>query len=243
MNRQIDENTDIILEELKKELELKNSFLTLIAHDFKGLFSNTLWILDAYAKGTITEQEFKSMLPEIKQHAQINLNTINDTFDWVNVQRYDEELEVKDVNSYDLILELNTALQEDIKSKRISFLQIGDPDFILKSNPVLLRFILKKLIENAIKYSYIEGEVEVETRVVDSFVHFFVKDKGIGVNDRKQPINFTMNGANFMGTQGEKGGGLSLIIANDFVKLMNGKLEIYPNKDTRGTIAELIFPI
>lgn len=242
MNRQIDENTDIILEELKKELELKNSFLTLIAHDFKGLFSNILWVLDAYEKGIVTEQEFKSMLPEIKQHAQINLNTINDTFNWVNVQRYDGDIEVKEVNSYDLISELKTTLHEAIKSKKISVSQIGDPDLILKSNPVLLRFILKKLIENAIKYSYIEGEVEVETRVVDSFVHFFIKDKGIGISDRKQPITFTMNGSNFMGTQGEKGGGLSLVIVNDFVKLMNGKIEIYPNIDDKGTIAELILP-
>src|SRR5690606_21631962 len=217
-------------------------FLTLIAHDFKGLFANTLWVLDAYEKGIITEQEFKSMLPEIKQHAQINLNSINDTFNWVNVQRYDGEIEVKDVNSYNLISELKIVLEEAIKSKKISVSQIGDPHIILTSNPILLRFILKKLIENAIKYSYIEGEVEVETRVVDSSVHIFVRDKGIGISDRKQPINFTMNGSNCMGTEGEKGGGLSLIIVNDFVNFLNGKIVIYLNTDNKGPMAELIFP-
>src|SRR5690606_36651876 len=116
MNRQTDENQSVLIEQLKKELELKNSFFTLIAHDFKGLFSNTLWILDAYEKGIITEQEFKSMLPEIKKHAQINLNSINDTFKWVNVQRYDGDIEVKDINSYDLVSELKVALEVAIKS-------------------------------------------------------------------------------------------------------------------------------
>src|SRR5690606_19313453 len=141
-----------------------------------------LWILDAYEKGIITEQEFKSMLPEIKQHAQINLNSINDTFNWVNVQRYDEEIEVKDVNSYDLVSELKDVLEESIKGKKISVSQIGDPHIILKRNPSLLRFILNKILENATKYSYIEGEVEVETRLVDSSVHFFARDKGIGIS-------------------------------------------------------------
>jgi signal transduction histidine kinase len=232
-----------LIKQLKDELELKNKYLSLIAHDFKGLFSNILWVLGAYEKKVITEQEFKSMLPELKQNAQINLNTINDTFDWINVQRYEGEIDVKDVNSYKLILELKTSLRESILSKNISISQVGDPNFIFKSNPVLLRFILKKLIENAIKYSYLDGEIEIESRVVDPFVHFFVKDLGTGICDSNLPITFTMNEANFIGTQGEKGGGLSLIIVNDFVKLMNGKIKIYPNRDNKGTIAELIFPL
>lgn len=235
------DNNNTLVSQLKGELELKNKYLTLIAHDFKGMFSNIIWVLEAYEKGTITEHEFKSMLPEIQQHAQINFNIINDTFNWINVQRKEGEIIQKNVKSHDVISELKVALKESIEGKNISISQKGDADLLFKSNPVLLRFILKKLIENAIKYSYIDGEVEIETKILDSTVHILVKDKGIGIRDDR-PFTFTMNEAIYTGTQGEKGGGVSLVIVNDFVKLLNGKINIYPNEDNRGAVAELIFP-
>lgn len=237
------ENQELLIKELKEELELKNKCLSLIAHDFTGIFSNILWVLEAYDNKTITEQEFKFMLPEIKQNARINLTTINDTFAWVNAQRVQEEPPLKDVNVYDLVTELIDSLQTAIEEKNINISQIGDPDFVFKSNPVLLRFILKKLIENAVKYSYINSEIEFETKIVDANVHLFVKDRGTGVSDSKLPAIFTMNEANYLGTEGEKGGGLSLVIVNDFVKLLKGKIKIYPNEGNKGSVAELIFAV
>lgn len=235
------ESQELLIKELREELELKNKCLSLIAHDFTGIFSNILWVLEAYDKKTITEQEFKFMLPEIKQNAKINLTTINDTFSWVNAQRVEEEPPLKDVNVYNLVSELIASLQITIKDKNITISQIGDPGFAFKSNPVLLRFILKKLIENAVKYSYINSEIEIETRIADSNLHLFVKDRGTGVSDSKLPVIFTMDEANFLGTEGEKGGGLSLVIVNDFVKLLKGKIKIYPNEGNKGSVAELIF--
>lgn len=242
-NIELVENKDVLITNLRDELELKNKCLSLIAHDFKGMFSNILWILEALEHGVITEQEFKSMLPEIKQSAQINANIINDTFTWVNAQRVDEKHLPTDVNSYDLVAELKTSLQKSLTDKKISILQLGDPIFVFKSDPVLLRFILKKLLENAIKYSYLDGEIDVETRVVGSNVHIFVKDRGAGISETKLPTIFTMNEANFLGTHGEKGGGLSLVIVNDFVKTMNGEIKIYPNEGKIGIVAEVILPL
>lgn len=240
-NIELIEDKDALISKLKDELELKSKCLSLIAHDFKGLFSNTIWILQAYEDEVITEQEFKSMLPEIKQTAQINLNTIGDTFAWVNAQLYEGEVLLTDVNVYEVVFELKTSLQKSLNDKNISILQLTDPSFTFKSSSVLLRFILKKLIENAIKYSYPNGEIEVEARRDEGQIHILVKDRGAGMSEEKLSSIFTMNETNFLGTQGEKGGGLSLVVVNDFVKMMNGKIKIYPNENNIGIVAELIF--
>ncbi len=232
---------DQLINELKAELERKNKYLSLIAHDFKGLFSNILWVLDALESGIITEQEFKSMLPEIKQHAQINLNTINDTFTWVNAQMFEEKLLLTDVNIYNLVSQLKTSLQQSIIGKDISISYLGDPSFVFQSNAVLLRFVLKKLIENAIKYSFINGVVEIGTEIRETHLYLFIKDRGTGISKEKLTTIFTMNDVKYLGTEGEKGGGISLVIVNDFVKMMNGKIKMYPNDGNKGTVVELIF--
>lgn len=234
---------DILVKQLREELELKNKCLSLIAHDFKGLFSNILWVLNALENSVITEQEFRSMLPEIKQNAQINLNTINDTFTWVNAQGAEGKILLQDLTVHSLVSELEASLQKSISNKNISISQLGDLSLVFKSNPVLLRFILKKIFENAIKYSYLNGEIEIETRTVGSNLHLFVKDRGTGISKAKLSTIFTMNEANFLGTQGEKGGGLSLVVVNDFVKIMNGEIKIYPNEGKVGTVAEIILPL
>lgn len=240
-NIELVKDKDALINKLRDELELKSKCLSLIAHDFKGLFSNIIWVLQAYEDKVITEQEFKSMLPEIKQTAQINLRTINDTFAWVNAQLYEGKFPITDVNVYEVVSEIKTSLQKMLMAKNISILHQIDPGFNIKSSSVLLRFILKKLIENAIKYSYSNSEIEVEARKQEDQLHLFVKDRGAGMTEEKLSNIFSMNKTNFLGTQGEKGGGLSLVIVNDFVKMLNGEIKIYPNENKIGIVVELTF--
>lgn len=234
---------ELLIKELRDELDLKNKCLSLIAHDFKGVFSNIIWILDAYENKVITEQEFESMLPEIKQNAKINLNTINDTFTWIGSQREGEEPMQEYVNIHNMVSELEASMQKLIIDKNVSISKSGDSSIAYKCNPIFLRFILKKLIDNAIKYSYPKGEIEVEIKRINSNIHIFVKDIGTGIDEAKLPTLFTMNKASYLGTQGEKGVGLSLVIVKDFVKSMDGEIKIYPNEGDKGTIAELKFPL
>lgn len=241
-NTDILEEQFILIKQLKEELELKNKCLSLISHDFKGMFSNILWVLEAYESEVITEQEFKSMLPEIKQNAQINRNTINDTFDWINVQSGTLTLQPKVIAVYEVISELLDLLQSSIKKKNISFKYNGDKDLLIYCDKVILRFIIRKVMENAIKYSYFNGEIELKVRLKDELISISILDKGIGISPELSATMFTLNGPIYTGTENEKGVGLSMVIVNKFVQMMNGEIEVHPNHGN-GTIVELKFPI
>jgi K+-sensing histidine kinase KdpD len=146
-----------------------------------------------------------------------------------------------EVNVYELVTEVVTSLEKAIKDKNISFFYSGDRSLTLNSNKIILQFILKKIIDNAVKYSYIDREIEVEMVFNSPFIHLFIKDKGIGIDSQKLSTIFTLDGSVFTGTQNEKGAGLSLVIVKDFVKMLGGEIEIYPNNDNIGTIIELRF--
>ena len=76
----------LIIEQLRAENELKTKWLSLIAHDFKGLFSSISFLLDAFDNKSISQEMFMSMLPEIRQITDKNIKTLEGTFAWINSQ-------------------------------------------------------------------------------------------------------------------------------------------------------------
>ena len=233
----------IIIEQLMAENELKTKWLSLIAHDFKGLFSNIQLLLNAYDSESITQEQFISMLPELKQIAEKNSKTLKNTFEWVNSQTEGFKLHVEDVSIHAMFLYLMDELSEDIQMKELSIEFVGHKKLSLYTDIFLLKFILKQIVDNAIKYSNKKGVIEVIAHLDSNSpdVIITIKDNGVGMDNRTLNNLGTLDGSPCTGTMQEKGAGLSLVIVRDFVKKLNGKISIYSIKN-KGTTVELRFP-
>ena len=147
------------IEKLTAENELKTKWISLIAHDFKGLFSNIQLLLDAFGSKSISQELFMSMLPELKQIAEKNSKTLSRTFAWVNSQTDGFNPHIENVLIHDLFLELLDQFSEAIELKELSIQFVGNKDLSLSTDKFLLKFILKQTVDNAIKYSNKRGEI------------------------------------------------------------------------------------
>ena len=219
---------------------LFRSWLSLIAHDCKGLFSNIKYLLDAMADDNITPEIFMSMLPELKQISEKNSKTLKNTFAWVNAQTNGFAIDSETVVIHNLFLELVEAFDKEIAAKELSFTFVGDEAIFLNTDRFLLRFILKQLIENAIKYSNKGGVVELIAHSSSEKVTIGVKDHGMGMKDSRLKTIGTLDGAPYTGTMDEKGAGLSLVIVKDFVKMLNGTMSVSSIENV-GTSVEIKF--
>lgn len=229
-----------IIEQLRAENELKTKWISLIAHDCKGLFSNIQFLLDAMASENITPEIFMSMLPELKQISEKNSKTLKNTFAWVNAQTNGFAIDSETVVIHNLFLELVEAFDKEIAAKELSFTFVGDEAIFLNTDRFLLRFILKQLIENAIKYSNKGGVVELIAHSSSEKVSIAVKDHGMGMKDSRLKTIGTLDGAPYTGTMDEKGAGLSLVIVKDFVKMLNGTMSVSSIENV-GTSVEIKF--
>ena len=106
-----------IIEELRTENELKTKWLSLIAHDFKGLSSNIKFLLDAMDDQSITPEVFMSMLPELKQISEKNSKTIQSTFAWVNAQACGFRIDKEPILIHNLFLEIVENFDKEIANK------------------------------------------------------------------------------------------------------------------------------
>ena len=214
------------VEQLIADSELKTKWLSLVAHDCKGLFSNIRLLLGAMASESITPEIFMSMLPELKQTAEKNSKTIESTFAWVNAQTNGFTIDIEPVVIHNLFLELVEELDKEIGVKELIFNFIGDKKILLNTDQYLLRFIMKQLIENAIKYSHKEGQVDLIVYSDTDKVTIAIKDNGVGMKSSRLSTIGTLDGAPYTGTMDEKGAGLSLVIVKDFVEMLNGTMGV-----------------
>ena len=232
--------SQLLIEQLRAESELKTKWLSLIAHDFKGLFSNISLLLKMFEDKAISHEQFLSMIPELKEIADRNSKTLENTFAWVKSQTEGFNLQIEDVSIYDLFRHLTQEFDKEITTKNILLKFQGDRNLMFKTDKFLLTFILKQTIENAIKYSNRDGEVVVSTKSDSENIEISIKDNGVGMKKNSIDNLGTFENAPYSGTMQEKGVGLSMVIVKDFVEKLGGTMEV-GSKPNEGTTVQLMF--
>lgn len=226
------------IEQLKAENELKTKWLSLIAHDFKGFFSNIQLLLAALDNQSITPAIFMSMLPELRQMAQQNSKTIESTLAWVKSQTNGFNLHIEAVVVHHLYLALVKELDKELGAKEITFVFTGNNTLTINTDKLLLLFIVKQLIANAIKYSKKGGLVTLGVQSYNDKVTIAITDNGVGMPDSRLSTIGTLNGAPYTGTMQEKGAGLSLVVVKEFVEMLNGTMRVSSTQGV-GTTVEI----
>lgn len=226
------------IQQLKDRNELILKWLSLLVHDFKGSFSNILWWIDAYEQKLITQEVFFQLLPEIKRHVEMHQQGMNDTFEWIKRQMTAFSPQIAIISISEILDDIELVLQRELQKKDLVIVRDRASEQPIKSDRVMMQFILKRLIDNAIKYSYIHNQILVSCHGAAAFFSITIKDQGRGMSPEVIDTLFTLNGAPFTGTLNERGNGLSLILVKDFVEMLGGQINIRSNVNT-GTEIEL----
>lgn len=240
INNGIEASNQLIIEQLKRENELKTKWLYLIAHDFKGIFSSITLLLITYEDKEISQELFLSLLPELQKEAQINIKTLESTFAWVNAQVGGLKLQLEEVVVFHFFLDLKESFRKQLEIKNISLNFSGNQDLVINTDKLLLSFILKQVVDNAIKYSYTSGEIKMAVKSDYLGFQIAIEDKGLGMNQEVLDNLFTLDGSHFTGTMEENGAGLSLIIVKDFIEKLNAKISVISDVN-KGTSVVFLF--
>lgn len=105
-------------------------------------------------------------------------------------------------------------------------------------NPVLLRELVKNLIDNALKYTGRGGSVTARTRAAGTVI-FEVEDTGVGIPETDRDLVFERF-YRVLGS-GEDGSGLGLPIVREIAELHNATVSLNPNPHGQGTVAQVVF--
>lgn len=229
------------VERLEYENKLKTGWISLISHDSKEIFGSFLWLINAVDEKIITKEDFFSMLPQVKRDAKKNLQTVLDTTEWLKTQYGKFQPHYEDLNVFEIYKELNNEHQEKTHKKHLDFQFEGNKHLSIQTDRLLIFFILNKLLHNAIKYSKVGQKIILKFSMEDNNAILSIVDSGIGIGEKHLKDMMSFDTPVFQGTDGEIGAGLSLKIVENFVFLMNGRMEII-SSENEGTKISFYLP-
>lgn len=127
---------------------------------------------------------------------------------------------------------------KESNEKMIEFEVIYPPepdDIVLCSDIELIRKTIRKLAENAVKFTD-TGKIVMGYQVLDHLLEFFVQDTGRGIEKEKLQIVFEMFAQEqTKNTRGYEGSGLGLTITKGLVNLIGGTISVTSEKGKGST--------
>lgn len=211
---------------LQKTNKNQQELVSVLAHDVR----NSFHAVKGFTKMLVSEPEkLKSYLPIIDKSVDSSTLLLNNLLFWFRSHTDDDVLHL---DSYELTEIIEECIEQNKASAEIKNVQIL---FSKKMLPMIsvdknsFQLVLRNLIHNAIKYSFKDACVEIETNVcfVRSVVELVVRDYGEGMSD-DQLENYIKGNrlTSREGTAGEFGSGLGLALVQKYIKLNNAAVSL-----------------
>ena len=118
----------------------------------------------------------------------------------------------------------------------------GDVDVPVSTDPARMRQIVVNLLDNAIKYTQVNGRIELDVRAIDGRAVLEIRDNGIGVAPEAQPFLFDRFYRASHTQSAADGAGLGLSIVKSICAALGATVTLN-NRDGGGAIARVTLPL
>ncbi len=229
-------------EKLAELNKLKDKLFSTIAHDIRSPFTSLLLTLDSLKDELLTEEDLKEILPDITKSASNILVLIDSLFDWARTQLDGTKVHRVQFDLMELIEEELKLFAYRSKEKDVSILNQINENTILYADRNMLQLVVRNLISNALKFCQKGDKIIVTAIPKDNFLEISVTDTGKGISEENLKKIFTAGMASTVGTSGEKGTGLGLILSKEFVNKNGGEIGV-ESELTKGSRFYFTIPI
>ncbi len=234
-------------EELERLDTIKNKFFNVVSHDMKsplcglsGFVNMMVENAEDFSKDRMVEvsKQFKETIDGTVQLAD---NLIN----WAQSQMNDFDIHPEIIQPEELVNEILDLCNSTARKKNIKLAYDIKDQMVVYGDRNQLTFILRNLVNNAIKFTHTGGLVGIEiteNEYGDSVLK--VSDNGIGLTEAQRDALLTQSrNDSTLGTSGEKGTGMGLMLTQEFVQMHGGKLEVYSKKGEGSTFKITLNPL
>jgi signal transduction histidine kinase len=234
---ELQRNFNRMARELKSNAYLKKDFVSNVSHEFK----TPLAVIQGYAKlleeDQVTEVERKEYASQIVRESERLSNLA------ANILRLSklENQEISEIPERFLldeqIRQCVLLLEPKWSVKHIEF-DIRLPSISFVGNEELLSQVWINLIDNAVKFSNVNGEISISMHFQNNLAEIEISDFGIGMDEETSKRIFERF---YQGdpSHSKEGNGLGLSIVKRIVEMHDGKIVVKskPGEGTKFTVS------
>jgi signal transduction histidine kinase len=130
------------------------------------------------------------------------------------------------------------SVRHDAELKELILTESCDAELYVMADPVMIETAIRNVLYNAIKFTPRGGSVTVVVEKEMSSVHIRISDTGIGMSEETIGRLFRPDvKLKSVGTEGEPGTGLGLILCKEYVEKNKGSITVKSVKDSGSTIS------
>jgi AraC family transcriptional regulator, chitin signaling transcriptional activator len=213
--------------ELEKLNATKNKFFSIVAHDLKGPINSLSSFADLLANfaGVLSPEETQKIASDLSKAVKNTSNLTENLLTWARSQMENLTHTPENILLDHIIQENILLLTNAAKAKEITIVQQKVPDIEVVSDKDQLTFVLRNLISNAIKFTKAHGEIDIHVCQLDGMAEISIADNGVGMPEEMVKEIFDIGTKHTtLGTAGEKGTGLGLLLCKEFIEKNGGKI-------------------
>lgn len=226
---------DTAAKKAQQESQFKSKFLANMSHEVRTPMNAVMGFLTLIENDLFeSREELKSFAKDARVAAESLLGIINNILDLSKVEAGKMELDIVEFDLREEVSKVISIMGQQAKSKGLLIEEYVHPEIPNKiyGDPTRFRQILINLVGNAVKFTdngKVGVEVDIKSKDEDENIielQTTVYDTGPGIPQEKLNMLFEP----FMQIKGKKsakeGSGLGLMIAKEFIKLMNGEINV-----------------
>ncbi|UJP63945.1 tetratricopeptide repeat-containing sensor histidine kinase [Mongoliitalea daihaiensis] len=218
------------------ELEQSNQALTqsnrsrqllfsVLSHDIKSPISSLQSLLELESGQNISHEEFQLILPHLSDQIKSVRELLESILEWAQNELNEHPMPIVEVLVHPLVQDNIRQFSSKSKEKKLQLINDIPEDLVIHTEKDRLNFILRNLISNAIKFTTLEGSIRIHYEQ-EAGGKISITDSGVGMEKEKLEKLFAGRIVSKLGTEGEKGSGVGLILCKEFAHNLGATLEV-----------------
>jgi PAS domain S-box-containing protein len=222
----------------------KDEFLATLSHELRTPLNAVLGYAHMLQKGALPLTQLPKALDVIGRNADALTRLVNDVLDTSRIVTGKIRLNLEDCDLTQIAEDALSLVMPACESKSVHLTSNVESGLVVHGDPDRLRQVLWNLLSNAVKFTGEGGVVKVSAVREARDIRISVEDTGIGISPESLPYvcrRFWQGDATHTRTHG--GLGLGLALAQDFVELHGGHLEVSSDGIGRGARFDVLLPV
>jgi signal transduction histidine kinase len=229
-------------EELRKINHTKDRLFSIISHDLRGpitSFHNISKLVNHY-NNRGEKEKIENLSARIDQSVTKLNSLLDNLLNWSLTQTNEIKCNIESISVCELIQEVLDIYHENILAKELNLIVHHAEPYNISGDYNTLSTVFRNVLSNAIKYTPRKGNIIVDAVQQGDSIQITFTDSGVGIaNEKLVNIFEPSENKTTHGTEKEKGTGLGLLVAKEFIQLNNGSISMqsFPGKGTSVTIS------
>lgn len=246
-NKKITEQrTEIVKQNdaLVESNKTKDRLFQIIAHDLRSplVSMDSITQLIPYWVEEQDYESLKKLSSTLELSLQNVLSLIDNLLNWALSEQGKFPYSPENLNLKENINEAVEVYKPIAEIKNIRLKFSYSKSVVVFADRNMLFTIMRNLLNNAIKFTPENGEIEVGIDSNTQVAKVWIKDSGVGIPKEKQERVFEIANGKEKGTKGEVGKGLGLFFCKEFVNMNNGDIYL-ESLENKGTIITFTLPL